>query len=265
MHYLMKRTAFALLPAFLLYASPAYAWVGGPWDHNIAGGSSVYNGTFQGVVSGTNVTGIMIFGVGSTSSSSSSSASTTTTNNGSTSSTVSNALGLGSSGNEGRIALFLDGTLVIGQLSATMNTSSKTIAGVFESSRETTVTKITKKNTSVGTNTSSADTQFTFTGVETAAGSFSGILDKTYPDITFAASGKITVTKPNAMNPVTETVISADLSTDGSGSATDGSPSTMYVVSTETVDYDITVTGVKTASTTPSFSSTISTQTSTVQ
>ena len=269
----MKRIAIALLPAFLLYASPAYAWTGGPWDHNIAGGQSTLNGTFQGVISGTNITGIMIFGIGSTSSSGSTTGSTTSTASSTTTSTTTAAVasGLGSSGNEGRVALFIDGVLVIGQLSATMNTSAKTIAGVFESSRTLTVTTITKAGLSQATTNAgttgmatTADSTYTFTGVETASGAFTGNLDKTYPDITFSASGSVTVTSPNERTPVTETVVAADLSLDGSVSADSGRPSTMFIVVTQSQSYPITVSGVKTGSTSPTFSNSITTQQSSV-
>lgn len=61
----MKKFVLALLSA-LVFVSPAFATVGGPWSGNIVGNTvsvnpSNINGTYQGTIKGKNLTGLMHF------------------------------------------------------------------------------------------------------------------------------------------------------------------------------------------------------------
>jgi len=61
----MKKTLFALMGA-VLFALPAFALVGGPWDNNIPGNPFLVNpanvdGTYQGTIKGKNLSGVMRF------------------------------------------------------------------------------------------------------------------------------------------------------------------------------------------------------------
>lgn len=61
----MKRFTLALLSTLAL-AAPSFGWVGGPFSNNVFTGSNG-NGTYQGVITGKNVSGIMLFGTAGTS------------------------------------------------------------------------------------------------------------------------------------------------------------------------------------------------------
>lgn len=62
----MKKLLLTLLSSVVI-ASPAFALVGGPWDSNIPGNPNTVNpsninGTYQGTIKGTNLSGVMMFG-----------------------------------------------------------------------------------------------------------------------------------------------------------------------------------------------------------
>lgn len=61
----MKKTLLALMGA-VLFALPAFALVGGPWDNNIPGNPTLVNpanvnGTYQGTIKGKNLAGVIRF------------------------------------------------------------------------------------------------------------------------------------------------------------------------------------------------------------
>ncbi len=98
-------------------ASPAFAIVGGPWDNNMFYGRSI-DGTYQGVITGKNFSGVMLFGLASTS-------------NPNAGTAIDN---IGIYGNDGRVVAFTEGVMVIGQVAATADVPSRAISGVFDAS-----------------------------------------------------------------------------------------------------------------------------------
>ena len=220
----MKSIAIALLPALLLSTSPAQAWVGGPWDHNIAGGQTSASGTFQGVIKGQNVMGILVFGV----------------------------------------SVFADGRLVVGALSAVMDLDNRTINGVFDASRIVAVETISERDrASTTTTNTTASSSYTYTAVENVSGYFDGVLDHTFPDITFSASGEITISSPAEPFDITELVVGASLDPNAA-SADTGLTITKLTPVVNKSSLPIIVTGVRTANVAPVFTTNVQLQQSTV-
>ena len=260
----MKKFALALLPAFILYTSPAYAWWGGPWSQNMPGNVSA-TGTFEGVMSGVNLTGVMIFGYAPTSAgfTTTSTASTATTGNGTTTASTLSSL-LGTSGNEGRTAIFVQGYVVVGDLSSTVDFSNRTITGVFQASKVRSVQMLTKTFTNGAITANATSTEnFTFTDVEEVAGDFNATFDQTFPDLTFVGSGSLQVTTPVEPYGVTEMVVGASLDSNAT-SADTGAVTTKFTPILQTQTYSITVNGVKTSNTAPNFDGSIQVQQSSV-
>ena len=269
----MKSIAIALLPALLLSTSPAQAWVGGPWDHNIAGGQTSASGTFQGVIKGQNVMGILVFGVSATSANAAVNSSSTTVNtgininisNGGGNNSVPTVVGgMGTTGNEGRVAVFADGRLVVGALSAVMDLDNRTINGVFDASRIVAVETISERDrASTTTTNTTASSSYTYTAVENVSGYFDGVLDHTFPDITFSASGEITISSPAEPFDITELVVGASLDPNAA-SADTGLTITKLTPVVNKSSLPIIVTGVRTANVAPVFTTNVQLQQSTV-
>ncbi len=112
----MKRSLLALLSTALL-ASPAFAIVGGPFDNNVFYGAES-SGTYQGVLTGKNISGVAIFGTSSTSSA-----------NGSG---VPSSLGVFGSG--GRALIFVEGEAVTADVNSTADFKNRRITSAFEGS-----------------------------------------------------------------------------------------------------------------------------------
>jgi len=274
----MKRLALAILPALILYTSPAQAWWGGPWSNN-SPTNSTGAGTFQGVLTGPNVTGVMIFGYSSTSSSSAATQTTTQsfnffTGSSTTSTSVTSNTGMGTTGSEGRAAIFVDGFVVVADLSAIVNLPGKTISGIIEGSQVRSVSSMTdnevaNSTTTAATNTSTVNyttTHYQFTDVENVTGDFNATLDQTSPDVTFAGTGTLTVKHPNdGMGVVPVTIPIADQGTVSANSVDSGGYFTTFVVNfDDPVQIPIVVNGVKTSDSAPTFGNAIQVQQSSV-
>jgi hypothetical protein len=287
----MKRLT-SLLPALLLTFSHAHAWVGGPWDNNNFEGSSASVGTYQGVISGNGITGIFMFGSSSTSNASASSTTTSRFNIfsgvSSTTTTASTAGGLGTTGNEGRAAIFVDGYLIIGQMSATADVAGRSVSGVFEGSRTRSIQTITdtfvtysSSNSSTGASSvNNAVNNFILTDVETVSGQFNAKMDHTFPNITFSGKGTLKIKHPDDFSPITVEEIPVAPYDFGDVQNPDGAvtDSTVYGGHYYTrlkINYNgeegngetqpITVRGVKTAYTSPIFNNSIQIDQSSVQ
>ena len=265
----MKRIALAVLPAFLLYTSPAHAWVGGPWSNNVPGGESWAGSTFQGVISGKNISGIMIFGVAPTSS-----ANATTTAGATTTSTRVTQVNLGtlpsqeggmwSTGSEGRAMIFVQGSLVVCQMNAVVDLPGKTLSGTVDGSRVRSQQTLVKTMPSTTVNGGQSTTQFVFTDVLTIAGTFDSRITETFPNMIFSGNGTVSVTAPVEPYGVTEMVVGASLDPNAV-SANTGAVTTKFIPIDQTVDYKIRVSGVQTSNLPPSFGAVIQLQYSSVQ
>lgn len=107
----MKRIALSLL-AVLALGAPAKAIVGGPWDNNLFY-SPTLNGTFQGTLTGKNISAVMMF---STASSSASNATDTNLR----------------FKNAGRMVSFYRGIVVASGVEAVPNASTHKIAAIIK-------------------------------------------------------------------------------------------------------------------------------------
>ena len=112
----MKRLALSFLTSSIL-ASSAFAWVGGPFDNNSFYGRDI-NGTFQGVMTGKNISGLMVFGTTSASQSGQGSESEA-----------------GVYGNGGRALIFAEGSLLIGDVSAVADMAGRKLSLAIDASR----------------------------------------------------------------------------------------------------------------------------------
>ena len=139
----MKRLLFPVLST-VLFTSPAFAIMGGPWDAGVPGNATKANpssaaGTYQGTIKGKNISGIVMFGTGPTSAVSNTS--TTSANYNwftgafTQSTTASLASGLGTSDSEGRCFVFVNGYSVYGQMSTVIDMMGRSITGVLEGSK----------------------------------------------------------------------------------------------------------------------------------
>ncbi len=279
----MKKLVLALLPALVL-TSPAFAWVGGPFDNGVPGGqTTASNGTWQGVITGKNVSGIMIFGTsalsngsGNTTTQSSnfnifsgSISNTTTTNSGS---------GLGTSGGEGRAAIFANGVLIIAQSSAVIDLPARQISGIFDGSRlqsvqqinkdiTTTTTTITTTSTpgtvtdpnpptdtNSTTSSSTVSKVLTFNDVVNISGSFNGKIDTTFPQMAFSGSGTMKISEPLGLLVIPLGI--PDVVTSGSNTSVVTTTSEI-VPDIASEDVKIQVHGVKTSTITPTFNGSV--------
>ncbi|MEI6351502.1 MAG: hypothetical protein WCP06_10395 [Verrucomicrobiota bacterium] len=221
----MKPLVIAAFSA-LVFACPAFALVGGPWDNNIPGGTPTEaNGTYQGVITGKNLSGVMMFGTA-----------TTSTTGGAAS--LSGTSGIfNSSGSEGRIAIFTNGVLVVGEMAAVVDLPAQSVSASFDGSRLRSVQSLTRTSSSVvnvpevifdGTvvNTTKLENttqQATLNDVVNIAGFFGAKFNQTFPTITFAGKGELTITQPdlNAPNgPVADEVTPEPAQTNADGTVT---------------------------------------------
>ena len=241
----MKKFALAVLPALIL-ASPAFALVGGPWDNNIPGGTqNEASGTYQATITGTDLSGVMIFGTSATS------------NAGAGSSAAKNSLtgsiaaGLQTSGNEGRVAIFVAGTLVIGEMSAVVDLPGKSISGTLDASRLRSVETLTKDTGALKPIT------YTYYDVVTASGSFTSKFVQTFPNIVFSGKGKVAVSDPQG-------VIEVDITATVDDTGSTGSQTTSLRPNPLKYDVPIRVHGVKTSNIAPTFTGSVVVQSATV-
>ncbi len=243
----MKRIALSLISSSLL-ASSAFAWVGGPFDNNMFFGRET-NGTYQGVISGKNLSGVMIFG---TTDSSSSGKGSYDTN-------------IGVFGNTGRAIIFVpkeDTTsnqgstgMVVAQVSAVSNFPSRKLAGTIDGSQlidqqSVVIPKIvswsyTTPEWTDGDGTvhppipghiTYEDLSFTYDNVVQISGSFDAKFVRTFPSLEFSGSGKLQVTQSDGWDSMGGNDIDTPLS---------------VWVKTKTTDVDVRVSGVRTSTSNP--------------
>jgi hypothetical protein len=200
----MKRFALSLFTSSIL-ASSAFAWVGGPFDNNTFYGRDI-NGTFQGVISGKNVSGIMVFGTTSGSTAGSGSASD-----------------VGVYGNGGRALIFANGSMLMGYVNSVADIPGRKLSLAIDGSRghgttavaqdvkvtnaratvETTKETETKTETTTTTDTTT-ETVDTVTPIITTTRYFlegatqvRGILDarftSTFPNLIFNGGGDLEI------------------------------------------------------------------------
>lgn len=286
----MKRFALALLP-LLAFSSPAFALVGGPFDQNTFGGNSnPPSGTYQGILSGDDIAGVMIFGTSSTSASavtqtniSSSTVSNGVTGQSSLSTTQQTASGLQTSGNEGRVAIFdaKDGVVVIGEMSAVIDIAGRSISGVMEGSQlrsqqtlVQTISDISVSGSDTATSTSlsegvSSNTQtFTFNDVVNISGNFNANITSLFPALAFDGDGSLTITAPPPTNgsqgpQVQQKEVAASDVPLGQLSH-EVSRTTELVPVLNTTEVSIQVSGVRTANSSPTFAGNVQVQQSSI-
>ena len=249
----MKKFALALLSALVL-ASPAFAIVGGPWDGNIPGNPNKVDpsniaGTWQGVISGTNITGIMMFGTASSSTISNVSTTSSTWDWWSgtwiSSSSATTATGLGTSDSEGRCLVFADGYAVLGQMSAVADLQQSSLSGVIQGS---TVKQVSEFSQSLTTQLSATtallqNNTYQYNNVLNIAGTFSAEIQR---GAYFKGTGAVQIQQSSDAVPLPVYTYAVSGPTT---ITTTTFPITMLPVENVT----ITVTGVKTSTKTPTF------------
>lgn len=279
---------------FLLSATSALALVGGPFK-GTEGLPDFSTGTWQGILTGKNLTGVIIFG---TASDSAAPRPTTTTTGsvgffgGSTQTTTTDVIssGLGTTGSEGRVAVFVDGLVVVGSTTSTVDFNERRIASVFEASRTRNVTQIDREvvtaNTQItapipatfnpdGTLNSPARggelietltttvQPFILNDVLTLSGAFSAKIVEAYPESRFEGTGEVEISEANGIR---EETLGEPLTVEQGqfGLSTETTTVTQIVPIIEKRSEVFQIKGVRTSFFTPSFSTTVQVQQSTV-
>lgn len=213
----MKKRSFACLLGLLFAVTGAHAWVGGPFSNNSFTQDGSIAGTYQAVISGKNIVGVMIFGASDTQKLTDTGLTSTTSTGSSTN--ISQLFDLTS--NEGRFAIFADGTVVTGMASASINMPERNITAVLEGSKNrgtkfvqkqtvTTTPNITTTTDADGNVTTTEGTPlvqtetrtFTLNDVFYLSGNFKAKINHTFPAQTFEGSGTLDIKDPTGVEVV---------------------------------------------------------------
>lgn len=275
----MNKLVRPLLPivavAALFAPSASQAWWGGPFGLGFPSADGLGDpfGTYQAVISGKNVSGIAIFGIAGTSDATTA---------------AGIAVGLGSSGNDGRFALFVDGEVVIGGVSAVGQVSSKQIGAVLEGSKDlgqeifdidlitttvenqVTITATTTDET-LNVTTNRSTKTLTLNKFIHVAGDFLADLDLNISILSFEGDGSLVIEKPTGEVDV-HTTTTQDVVSDETGvvvpifsTVTDTTKYSRYTPVLETSTVAIRVDGARTSFASPSFGLDVITDHSSVQ
>ena len=139
----MKRLALTLLSAVVL-ASPAFALVGGPWDANIPGNPtpidpSSIDGTYQGTIKGANLAGIMVFATTSKGTTASAPITQTViTGTGSQQVSVTTAFPATVQGYAG---IFFEGKIAFAKVDSVVDLGSRKISGIIQGGGQSAVSR----------------------------------------------------------------------------------------------------------------------------
>lgn len=243
----------------LMFCSSAHAWVGGPFSNNSFGTANSLNGTYQAVMRGKNAVGVMILGM-TASPQYRDTGLNEVTRTGTASSTYSQLFDL--TGNEGRFAMFVNGTVVVGTASGSIDMSGRKISAVLEGSRNRGDQTISKQSiqqyatNGVSTSGSATTKQYLFRDVLYVAGDFDAKFQKSYPVQRFDGSGDLQVNDPTGME---EVVVSTGTDVFGQKTVV-----TKIVPKVEKTEITIRVNGVKTSDTQPFFKSGLTVESPTV-
>ncbi len=233
----MKRTLLAIFSSVIL-ATPAFALVGGPFDNNIFFGNNMAS-TYQGVITGKNVSGIMVFGTASGSATGQGSASE-----------------MGTFGSAGRGLVFINGNMVACDVTAVGDFGGRKLSialsgsvgfGATDTAQVTKVitnsTTTEKEDTNTGIitrETKDVDTTVITTYTLEGASQISGMIDarftRTFPNIEYSGKGELVVIR------------STRLVQFGNNAPT---------VANDTEEIDVRVNGVRTANSSPTILGTL--------
>jgi len=173
----MKRFLLALASSFVI-VTQASAIVGGPFDNNSFFGTDS-TGTYQGVVTGSGISGIMVFGT-----------------SGISSVDVNTRSMMGTYGNAGRALFFVRGTLVSADVASVADMADRhlTLALTGSVSYGTTdVERIGDPGFGVS---------YTLEGVSQLSGYLEARFTQTFPQLRFSGSGTIDMVTTTDLTPV---------------------------------------------------------------
>jgi hypothetical protein len=143
MDFSLMNKFVAPLCVALFSASSAFALVGGPWDGNVPGNTTVLNpssidGTYQGTVKGTNISGIMVFATTTAGTSGTAGTTTTVTNTTTTTTTTSTTRDTTTtttttpSTTQGYALIYLEGKITTSEVIASIDLGGRKVFGVLE-------------------------------------------------------------------------------------------------------------------------------------
>lgn len=173
----MKRTLLAILSSAIL-ATPAFALVGGPFDNNLFYGNDI-SGTYQAVLTGKNISGIMLFG--------------TTPNS---SNPAAGESQMGTYGNGGRGIIFVEGYMVVANVSAVANVMDRQISVAIDGSRNLQDFHYNaSRYVYVGNPPTEVyvEQRAVLEGAITVAGMLNAKFSRTFPSLEFRGKGDLTV------------------------------------------------------------------------
>lgn len=251
----MKIKTLTCISALAL-ASSAHAWVGGPLSNNSFTQDGKMDGTYQAVLRGKNMVAVMILGTANTQSWTDTGLSSVTTTGTGTITTSYFQL----TGNEGRFAMFVNGTVVIGSAAASVDTNGRSITAVLEGSRNRGTQVIQKEvvTTDTAGNFSTATRTYTLNDVLHVSGEFDAKFTTTYPNQTFQGNGQFEITDPVGVEESLVSLPTSESYESGSSlTTTETSRITRIVPVLDLSKLDFSVYGVKTSNTPPSFRSSV--------
>lgn len=268
----MKKRSILCFAGLLCAATIAHAWVGGPTSNNSFNQNGSTAGTYQGVITGKNIVGVMILGSADTQKWNDTGLQQTT---GSGSNQQTNQL-FDLTSNEGRFAIFVDGTVVTGMATASINLPERNITAVLEGSKDrgtkvvqkeivTTVPNITTNTDADGLTTKTeappqikTETKsFTLNDIFYVSANFKAKIGRTFPALSFEGKGTLDVKDPTGIEIVQYDVDDPQLFE--GGTRVNG---TYWSISPEIdeTEIGIRVYGVKTSSESPFFYAPVSVQ-----
>ena len=251
----MKNRILICLSVAAMICTSAQAWVGGPFSNNSFNSDGGVNGTYQGILRGKNVTGVFIMGTSATveiKDTGLRSTSRRTSLEGGIRTTTETENPLTQlTGNEGRFAMFVKGTVVAGSTTASVDMSGRKISAILEGSRNRGTQAINKQGIeSVVSGSNGLSYYYSNKGYELkdvlyVAGDFNAKVNKSYPSQSFLGSGEIEISDPTGIE---EVVISSGKDIFGYNTST-----TKIVPKIEKTEVKIRVNAVKTSNLQPAF------------
>ena len=210
------------------------------------------NGTYQAVLKGKNIVGVMIFGTTDSPEKNKSGNDQRIVYTGSNNWTFTALYDL--TGNEGRFAMFVNGSVVAGTASGSADMKGRKLTAVLEGSRNRGNQIITRNTTTIATGGTSGLVQtsnYLFKDVIYVAGSFDAKFSSTYPVLSFKGRGDLDVNDPTGIEEVT-----VDSKTNAVGSGAQQTVTTTKIVpKIDTTTLRLNVYGVKTSTSLPYFGS----------
>lgn len=261
----MKFPVLTCLSVVTLLCTSAQAWVGGPFSNNSFDNTGNINGTYQGVLRADGVIGVMVLGMSATQEFKDTGMSQISVSGTGNNATATYTQLYNLTGNEGRFAMFVRGSVVAGTASGSVDMAGRKISAVIEGSRNRGSKSVSTTITTTGTDgsVSSQAKNFTLNDILHVSGNFEARINRMYPVQRFQGQGDLYIVDPNGVEPkitADKPVLSGTKTSLPDGS-TATSYSTSYVPSlNEPGRVALSVYGLKTSDQQPYFRSALTVQ-----